>query len=230
MGSALLLGLVAQSSLLFAGLLPYAVRVPALVSGILAGLGAGALISAIAFDLLPEADLLSDLEVALWALAGAAIFLVGDRVVEKRFGDEGAGGAMGIVVGSVVDGVPESLILGIQVSAGTPISMAFVLAIMISNVPQAVAPSADLRTAGWSLARVARLWALVVGACGIAAGVGYGLGEMGSADGSRLAAIAIGGLLAMLTDSLQPFAFERGRDWAGVATVVGFFGALALPS
>ena len=45
-----------------------------------------------------------------------------------------------------------------------------------------------------------------------------------------MAALATGGLLAMLTNSLMPFAYERGREWAGVATVVGFFGALALPS
>lgn len=230
MANAFLLGLAAQSSLLLSGLLVYWVTVPTIVSGLLAGLGAGALFSAIAFDLVPEADVLSAGSVALWALGGAAIFLIGDRLVEKKFGDEGAGGAMGIVVGSVVDGVPESVILGMQLAAGTPIGVGFVAAVLISNVPQAVAPSVDLRSAGWSIGRTGRLWAAVVASCGAAAAAGYGIGITFESDGSRMAALATGGLLAMLTNSLMPFAYERGREWAGVATVVGFFGALALPS
>lgn len=230
MGRALLLGLAAQSSLLASGLLVYWVRVPTMVSGLLAGLGAGALLSAIAFDLVPEADVLSAASVAAWALVGAAVFLVGDRLVEAKFGDEGAGGAMGIVVGSVVDGVPESVILGMQIAAGDPIGIGFVAAVLISNVPQAVAPSVDLRAAGWSIGRTGRLWAAVVATCGLAAGAGYALGVTFESSGSRMAALATGGLLAMLTNSLMPFAYERGKEWAGVATVIGFFGALALPS
>jgi ZIP family zinc transporter len=70
---------------------------------------------------------------------------------------------------------------------------------------------------------------MVVIGCGVAAGLGYFLGEQFSSSGARLAALASGGLLAMLTNSLMPFSFERGREWAGVATVIGFFGAMALP-
>lgn len=230
MGSAFAVGIAAQASLLVSGLAVYWVSVPNLISGVLAGLGAGLLINAIAFDLVPEADVLSGGQVAIWALVGAAIFIVGDRVIEQRFGDEGPGAAMGIVVGSVVDGVPESLILGMQIAAGSPIGVGFVAAVLISNVPQAVAPSVDLRAAGWSIGRTGRLWGAVVLACGVAAAVGYGLGTTFDSDGGRLAALASGGLLAMLTNSLVPFAYERGREWAGVATVVGFFVAMALPS
>ena len=172
---------------------------------------------------------MSGWKVALWALTGAAIFIVGDKVLEKRFGSEGAGGAMGIVVGSVVDGVPESLILGTQIATGTAISIGFIVAVLVSNVPQALAPSVDLRRAGWRLGRTTRLWAGVVVACGVAAVLGYFLGTAFDATGARMAALATGGLLAMMTNSLMPFAFERGGDWAGVATVIGFFGALALP-
>ena len=110
-------------------------------------------------------------------LAGVAIFLAGDRLVEEaRFGEEGTGGAMGIVVGSVVDGVPESAIFGIQLATGFPVSAGFLAAVLVSNVPQAIAPSADLVAAGWSAGRLARLWALVVLACGMAAALGYGRG------------------------------------------------------
>jgi zinc transporter, ZIP family len=220
---ALLLGGVAQSSLLLSGLLVYWVKVPRVLVGILAGFGAGALVSAISFDLIPEAEHLDNWELGLWMFVGAAIFLGGDAIVEKRFGEEGVGGSMGIVVGSVVDGVPESAIFGIQVATGFPVSASFLAAVMVSNVPQAIAPSADLAEAGWSRSRTGLLWAGVVAACAIAAGLGWLVADnISGANGDRMAALAAGGLLAMLTNSLMPFAFERGGALAGVATVAGF--------
>ena len=94
---------------------------PARLVGILAGFGAGALIAAISFDLVGEAeDVLDRWQFALWMLVGVAVFLLADKAVESRFGEAGVGGAMGIVVGSVVDGVPESAIFGIQVGTGVP--------------------------------------------------------------------------------------------------------------
>jgi zinc transporter, ZIP family len=142
------LGLVAQSSLLLAGLLVFWVEFPRRVVGVLAGFGAGALLSAIAFDLVAEAEALESWQFALWMLVGVGVFVVGDYLVERRFGDEGPGASMGIVVGSVVDGVPESIIFGIQIATGYPLSPSFLSAVFVSNVPQAVAPSADLAEAG----------------------------------------------------------------------------------
>ena len=217
-------GVLAQSSLLLAGLLVCWIKVPTRLVGILAGFGAGAMISAIAFDLVPEAEVhIAEWQTVLWMLIGVAIFLLGDWVVDKRFGSAGAGGAMGIVVGSVVDGVPESLIFGIQIGTGVAISGAFLAAVFVSNIPQALAPSADLRKSGWTIKKLGGLWTAVVLACGVAAALGFLLTDAtSSAQGDRAAAIAAGGLLAMLTNSLMPFAFERGKNLAGVATVVGF--------
>jgi ZIP family zinc transporter len=220
---ALLLGTLAQSSLLLSGLLVYWVRVPTKVIGVLAGFGAGALVSSIALDLVPQAESLEAWQYSLWMLVGAAVFLGGDAIVERRFGDEGAGGAMGIVVGSVVDGVPESIIFGIQIAAGLPVSASFLAAVLVSNVPQAIAPSADLAKSGWSIGRTTRLWLAVVASCAVAAAVGWAIATaIPSSQGDRAAALAAGGLLAMLTNSLMPFAFERGGALAGVATVAGF--------
>jgi ZIP family zinc transporter len=221
--SAFGLGVVAQSSLLLAGLLVYWVKVPRRIVGVLAGFGAGAMLAAISFDLITEAEGLDHWELMLWMLGGVAVFLLGDRVVEQRFGSEGTGGAMGIVVGSVVDGVPESVIFGIQLATGLPVSPSFLAAVMVSNVPQAIAPSADLAASGWPPRRLGRLWFTVVLACGVAAALGYTVADAtGEVTGSRMAAIAAGGLLAMLTNSLIPFAYERGGEWAGPATVLGF--------
>ena len=222
------LGTLAQSSLLLAGLLVCWIDIPPRVVGVLAGFGAGALIAAVSFDLIGQAEHLDNWELALWMLVGLVVFLGGDYVVERRFGSEGTGGAMGIVVGSVVDGVPESVIFGIQIATGFPISVSFLSAVFVSNIPQAVAPSADLHTAGWSVRRLGGLWLLVVVACGVAAALGFLAADAFSgATGDRMAALAAGGLLAMLTNSLIPFAYERGRALAGVATVIGFCVSLA---
>jgi zinc transporter, ZIP family len=217
-------GLLAQSSLLVAGLVVCWITVPTKLVGILGGFGAGAMIAAVSFDLLPEAqEHIEPWQTGLWMLMGVAVFLLADAFVERRFGSEGAGGAMGIVVGSVVDGVPESAILGIQVGAGLTISLGFVAAVFISNIPQAIAPSAELAASGWDARRLGRLWLFVVLACGAAAALGFLATDVTSAiQGERAAALAAGGLLAMLTNSLMPFSFERGGPLAGAATAIGF--------
>lgn len=217
-------GLLAQSSLLVAGLLVCWVTVPTRLVGILGGFGAGAMIAAVSFDLLPEAEAsIEPWQTGMWMLIGVAVFLLADAFVERRFGTEGAGGAMGIVVGSVVDGVPESMILGIQVGDGLTISLGFVAAVFISNIPQAIAPSADLAASGWGPRRLGGLWLLVVLACGVAAALGFLATDVsGAVQGDRAAALAAGGILAMLTNSLMPFSFERGGALAGAATALGF--------
>ena len=221
------LGVLAQSSLLLAGLLVFWVTVPSRIVGILAGFGAGALISAVSFDLITEAEELSEWQFAAWMLVGVGVFLGGDWVVERRFGSEGGGSSMGIVVGSVVDGVPECVIFGIQLATGLPVSPSFLGAVFVSNVPQALAPSADLAAAGWDAKRLGKLWLLVVLACGVAAALGFLVADAtGAATGDRMAALAAGGLLAMLTNSLMPFAYERAGALAGAATVVGFCASL----
>jgi ZIP family zinc transporter len=134
---AVALGTLAQSALLLSGLLVYWIHFPPRFVGVLAGFGAGALIEAVAFDLVAEAENLDSLQFAIWMLAGAAILLIGDRIVDRRFG-VGGGGAMGIVVGSMVDGVPESAILGIQVATGYPITLSFFAAVF---VPTSLRPS-----------------------------------------------------------------------------------------
>ena len=235
MFQAFALGAIAQASLLVSGILPFFLRIPDRIVGILAGIGAGALIGAVAFDLVPEA--ISAAEVALWFIVGAGIFLVADRLIEERFGSDdqevdggagGAGGPLGIVLGSVVDGVPESVIFGIQLAAGLPISIAFLAAVFVSNIPQALAPSAELVRSGWKATRMIAMWGAVVLACGAASALGWlAASNVDTVTGARAAAIAAGGLLAMLTGSLVPFAYQKGGSGAALGTVVGFCAALS---
>jgi len=222
------LGALAQLSLLLSGLAVFRIKVPTSVVGDLAAFGAGGLIAAVAMDLLPGASALGVLQIAVWMLIGAGVFIAGDKLVEKKFGSEGVGGVLGIVVGSIVDGVPESIIFGIQIARGAAISVAFIAAVFVSNIPQAIAPSAGLAENGWSWTRVSTLWLRVVLACGAASALGYLVATgIGAVNGSRMAAFAAGGILAMVTDSLIPFANERSKR-AGLLTVVGFCMALAM--
>lgn len=217
-------GAIAQITLLLSGLVPFKWTIPTRYIGWLAGFGAGALIAAIADDLAPQALSLGSWAFALWLLTGAATFLILDRLVAKRFGGEGEGsGPLGIVLGALVDGVPESLIFGIEIATGMALSWAFLFAVMVSNIPQALAPSAELAKSGWTRTRVARMWGSVVVLCGIAAAVGYFAAEVDpDATGAHAAAFAAGGLLTMLTNSLIPFAYERGDELTGFWMVVGF--------
>ena len=183
---------------------------------------------AVSFDLVGQASAIGAFRLTVWLLVGAVVFIAGDRVVERQFGDKGVGGALGIVLGSVVDGIPESLIFGIGVAAGGPVGLGFLAAVIVSNIPQALAPSVDLYHAGSSRPRLAMLWGAVVLACGVAAALGAEIAtQIPGITGNELAALAAGGLLAMMTDSLMPFAFEHGGDLAGFWTVVGFALAVA---
>ena len=172
---AILLGGLAQISLLLSGLFATWVQVPTRIIGLLAGFGAGSIIGAVAFDLIIEAEgSLGGVETTLWLLVGAAIFVIGDALVERRFGPppgeapaggqagEGSASPLGIVLGAVVDGIPESLIFGVGVATGSPLSVAFLAAVIVSNIPQALAPSADLVKAGWTRSRLATVWGAVV--------------------------------------------------------------------
>ena len=221
---AFIFGAFAQSMLVVAGLIVYWFNTPARVVGWLAGYGAGALIGAISFTLIEQADVLGSTDMVIWMIIGACIFIAGDLVIERRFGE--SAGALGIVLGSLVDGVPESIIFGIQLAVGGAFSPAFLTAVLVSNIPQSLAPSADLAKAGWSRWRVARMWLVVVLACGVTCALFYALATtLPGLTGARAAAIAAGGLLAMITSSFIPFADERGGIWTGIFTILGVAGA-----
>jgi ZIP family zinc transporter len=218
---AFLIGLAAQSSLLIAALIVYRVTFRDSVVGQLAGLGAGALLGAASFQLVPQAQTaLNGLEIGLWLLVGAGVFVVADKIIEKRFGSSGA---MGIVVGNINDALPESLLFGIQLGTSVVLNPTLAISVWVSNFPQALPPAADLRASGWPARRQVALWGSVVLLSGVLAAVGYAAVQAsGDVGGARIAAFTIGGLIAMLTTSLIPFAYKKGGMAAGIWAVVGF--------
>jgi ZIP family zinc transporter len=183
--------------------------------------GAGVLISAIAFDLTEEAlDIGDPGATALGLFAGAFVYFAGNRILARRGGGEDTGGA--IVLGALLDGIPESAAIGITLLGGGGVSLSFVVAVFLSNLPEAISATAELKrkhSAGWIL----RLWLGIAIASAIAAAVGYG--ALGDASDNLIAyvkAFAGGAILCMLADTFMPKAFREGGDKVGLVTVLGF--------
>ncbi len=232
-------GAFASSSLLIGCAFALRFRVDRLVLGLVMGFGAGVLLSAVAFELVEEAfhtsGALSDVAIGLFA--GCAVYTVGDAVIDRLGGDRrksmeraGAGGsALAIVLGTVLDGVPESAVLGLTLVDGGTVSVAMLAAVFLSNLPEAVAATSGLRASGWVSSRVLLLWAGVVVVSALASLAGYGLFD--SASPSVVAfvlAFAGGAILTMLADTMMPEAFGYGGKWVGVVTTLGFATAFAI--
>jgi ZIP family zinc transporter len=230
-------GVFASSSLLIGAVFALRIRVNRLVLGLVMGFGAGVLLSAVAFELVEEAfdtsGVLSDVATGLFA--GCAVYTLGDAVIDRLGGAErksmeGAGGsALAIVLGTVLDGIPESAVLGLTLLQGGTVSVAMLAAVFLSNLPEAVAATAGLRASGWRSSRLLLLWAGIVAVSGLAALAGYGLFD--SASPSVVAfvlAFAGGAILTMLADTMMPEAFANGGRWVGVVTTLGFATAFAI--
>jgi ZIP family zinc transporter len=148
----------------------------------------------------------------------------------KRSGGRQAdGSALAIVLGIVLDGIPESLVLGLTVVVSGSVSAAFLVAVLLSNVPETIAASTGLAQAGWSKLHVLGLWVLVAVVSGLAALVGFAVFD---ADSTKTVALvlsfAAGGILTMLADTMMPEAFEHGGKLVGVLTTIGFGIAFAI--
>lgn len=208
-------------------------------TGLLMAFGAGAIVSAVCYQLLPgplfEGN--NHFVAVAGVTAGALVFYFADRWVDslgggERMDTEGAqsgGSGTAILLGSLLDGVPESLVLGLSLVHSPDVSLAFVAAVAISNVPQGLGGTTGMLSAGWERQKVTRLWLAVCVASIVAAVLGYGIGDIfDGATGAFFDTFAAGALLVMLTDSMIPEAFEQGKKEAGLAFTLGFGVALAL--
>lgn len=190
--------------------------------GLVLGFGAGALIASVSFELAEEGLRLGGaLPVALGLAAGALVYFVSDRLVERRGGTASAG--MPLVLGAFLDGVPEQVVLGIGLASGAGVSVALVVAIFVSNLPEGLGAVADMRAAGRSRASTLTIWLAVVVLCTAATAGGFLLAHaVGGAMQAAVNGFAAGALLVMLTDAMIPEARQRAGDPTGLATVVGF--------
>lgn len=224
-------GAVASASLLIGAVLALLRSWRAGVVGGVLAFGAGALISSVAFELAQEGLRVgSPASVAIGLAVGALSFFLADRAVE-RIGGRAGGGATGLplALGALLDGIPEQAVLGIGLATGEGVSVALLVAIFVSNLPEAIGSASDMRNAGKSKASVLRLWAAVAAVCVLATLAGYAIADI--AGGELKAGIdgfAAGALLVMLVDSMVPEAKKKAGNRAGLATVLGFAVAAAL--
>ncbi|WP_243228584.1 ZIP family metal transporter [Microbacterium sp. CIAB417] len=223
MGEAVLWGSVAASPLIVGALLALWRPWPPRWLGIVLGFGAGALMASIAFELWEEGlELGGPLPLAIGVAAGAVCYYIGDRIVEKR-ATSSAGQGAPLAVGALLDGVPEQLVLGIGLASGEGVSVALVIAILVSNLPESIGSASDLLEGGMRRSRVIGLWAIVAVACALATIAGFALADaVGPEFRAAASGFAAGALLVMLVDSMVPEAQSKAKDETGLATVLGF--------
>jgi ZIP family zinc transporter len=234
---AVLWGALGASSLLVGQALAGPLSGSPRATGLLMGFGAGTLISAVGFELVPEASFEDvGLGVGLALAAGSLTYYVADRTIDRMGGADrqaiGASSAEGspwaMFLGALLDGVPESFVLGSTLAVGGAIDAAFLAAVFVSNVPEGVAGTASLRATGATDRRIFFNWSTLVVVSAVVAGLGFALADVTPHQGIYVEAFAGGAVLTVLADSMMPEAFRHGGRAVGLLTVLGYIVAGAL--
>ena len=223
MGAAIGWGALAASSLVIGALLGLARPWPRQLIGLVLGFGAGALISAVSFELAEEGVKKGGgLPVAVGLAVGAmTYFMAAGRVAAM-------GGGAALALGAFLDGIPEQLVLGIGLAGGEPVSASLLAAIFVSNLPEAIGGTADMR--GHMAGRhVRRNWVWIAVFCAAATVVGYVVADNTSDElQAGINGFAAGALIVMLVDSMIPEATEQAGRTTGLVTTLGFAVAAGL--
>jgi ZIP family zinc transporter len=236
-------GFVAGAALLIGAAAGYFLKVPERLIAAIMAFGSGVLISALSFELVDEAYRQGGFEAtAIGFLAGAAVYTAANWYLNhrgakhrKRSGEqqaseaEDSGSGLAIAVGALLDGIPESIVIGLSMLKGGVVSTVAVAAIFLSNVPEGLSSAAGMKKAGRSPVYIFGIWGGIALASGIASLVGYTVFQHFTAEVvAATTAVAAGAILAMLVDTMIPEAFEVAHDFAGLITVAGFLAAFAL--
>jgi ZIP family zinc transporter len=225
-------GFVGGFALLIGAIVGLKARTGQRTIGLVMAFGAGVLISALAFELTEESFKRGGaVSVTLGLAAGGILFFAGDWVLDHRGGNhrkrsggqqEGGSGSA-IVLGALMDGIPESVAIGVSLLGGGGVGVATVAAVFLSNVPESLSAATGLKKAGHSTGWVMGLWTAVAVVSALAAAVGYAV--LGDASPSVIAfiqAFAAGAILTMLADTMMPESFEHGGSIVGLVTLLGF--------
>jgi len=234
-GAAFGWGLLAGSSLVIGSVIALMFRIPLRVIGLIMGFGAGVLISAVAFDLVNEA---AEKSIGQgWSagglFAGCLVFFIGDRLIDRLGGgdrkdptggeEESGGSPLSIVLGTVLDGIPESMVIGLTIYEGGAVGAAYLAAVFISNLPESISSTAGLVTSGWKKSRILWMWIAIALISGLASLAGYGLFQDASPETvGFVLTFAAGAILTMLANTMMPEAFEHGGKLVGIMVTLGF--------
>lgn len=235
--------MLAGAALVIGAAIAWFIRVPARVVAAVMAFGAGVLMSALAFDLVQDAaDSAGVAPVVSGFAGGAATYMLANLLLDrcgarhrKRSQDqqpsesEQSGSGLAIAVGALLDGVPESVVLGVSLLGGGGVSTAVVAAVFISNLPEGLSSAAGMKQAGRSAGYVFGVWGGITVASGLAAALGYALlGDASAGTVAVITAFAAGAILTMLSDTMIPEAFERTHAWTGLIAAAGFLLAFTI--
>ncbi|OXS80170.1 ZIP family metal transporter [Domibacillus enclensis] len=239
MWHAFMWGGVSGSAVLLGALAALFLPIQKKVIGYIMAFGTGVLIGAATYELLGESvEKGGFLATGTGFLAGALVFTLLDIAISKKgaskrkrshsqSSDQGSG--IAIFIGTVMDAIPESIMIGASLLAGQGVSLLLVIAIFISNVPEGLSSTTGLMKSGYSKKNIFILWITVLFISGFSAWAGYFfLGGASLEVMAAIAAFAGGGIIAMVGSTMMPEAFEEGGPIVGFLAALGLFVSLLL--
>lgn len=242
----ILWGTIAASATLLGALVALFIKMPKRVMGMIMALGAGALIGATSYELLEEAlEISGFIEIAIGFFGGAILFTLLDRFLSKqgsqrkkrisysndkktngKSGEKGTG--LRMFIGTVMDTLPESAMIGMSIGRGNVVSLALVVSIFISNFPEGFSSTDSLKKYGYRTRLIIFLWLAVVIFSALSAAGGVLLTTAPNSIKAILSAFAGGAIIAMISTAMMPEAYKQGGSVVGIVTTFGLFLALFL--
>lgn len=229
-------GLLAGGALFVGALIAWFFNVPTRFVASIMAFGAGVLISTLAFDLVGEAIVDAGMWPTIYGFAvGAVTYVVVNMLLDRsnarnrRGRGEDPGTGTGIAIGALLDGIPESMVLGLSMVAGHGVSIPVLTAVIISNLPEGLSSTAELKASGRNARYIFLLWGGIAFASAISSVAGFTiLADAPVELTGFITALAAGAILAMVSDTMIPEAYRTAHQFTGLLTTLGFLTSLVV--